>query len=227
MTPDEVPPGSPPGAAPDAPIDLPGWFTEFLVSVEDLSAADLVRLSPPAGARLRQGAVLILFGEGAEGPDILLTERAADMRSHAGQPAFPGGSIDPTDEGPVGAALREAMEETGLDPTGVHVARTLPEIYLPPSGFSVTPVLGYWVRPVPVRAGDPREVAKAERVPVRDLVDPAHRVTVVHPSGYRGPGFEVAGMLVWGFTALLLDRLLEISGWAVPWAPGREAEVPW
>lgn len=206
---------------------LPEWFTGLLSSLEDLSAADLVRLSPPPDAPLRQGAVLILFGDGPQGPDILLTQRAADMRSHPGQPAFPGGSIDPSDTGPIAAALREAQEETGLDPSGVRVAKTLPQLYLPPSGFSVTPVLGYWVRPVPVRAADPREVAKAERVPVRDLVDPAHRVTVAHPSGFRGPGFEVAGMLVWGFTALLLDRLLEISGWAVPWAPGREAEVPW
>jgi 8-oxo-dGTP pyrophosphatase MutT (NUDIX family) len=209
------------------PGALPRWFTELLASLEDLSAADLVRLSPPPDVQPRQGAVLILFGDGPDGPDILLTERAADMRSHPGQPAFPGGSIDPGDAGPIAAALREAHEETGLDPSGVHVVRTLPELYLPPSGFTVTPVLGYWVRPVPVRAADPREVAKAERVPVRDLVDPAHRVTVLHPSGFRGPGFEVAGMLVWGFTALLLDRLLELSGWAVPWAPGREAEVPW
>lgn len=222
-----------PGAPFAAPIGdgpgraLPDWFAELVRSLEDLSSADLVRLSPPPDVQLRQGAVLILFGDGPEGPDILLTQRAADMRSHPGQPAFPGGSIDPTDAGPVAAALREAQEETGLDPSGVQVVRTLPELYLPPSGFSVTPVLGYWVRPVPVRAADPREVAKAERVPVRDLVDPAHRVTVLHPSGFRGPGFEVAGMLVWGFTALLLDRLLEISGWAVPWVPGREAEVPW
>jgi 8-oxo-dGTP pyrophosphatase MutT (NUDIX family) len=215
----------PGGGAPDR--DLPAWFLELLGSLEGLSAVDLARLSPPPDAPLRQGAVLVLFAEGPAGPDILLTQRAADMRSHPGQPAFPGGSIDPADDGPIDAALREAQEETGLDPAGVHVVRTLPELYLPPSGFAVTPVLGYWVRPVPVWAADPREVAKAERVPVRDLVDPAHRVTVRHPSGFRGPGFEVAGMLVWGFTALLLDRLLEVAGWAVPWAPGREAEVPW
>lgn len=211
-----------PGAAP-----LPDWFNALLIPLERASVSDLSRLSPPPGARLRQGAVLMLFGDGMEGPDVLLTQRAADMRSHAGQPAFPGGSVDPTDDGPVAAALREAQEETGLDPTGVQVVGTFPQLYLPPSGFSVTPVLGYWQSPVPVAPGDPREVALAERVPVAHLIDPANRLTVVHPSGFRGPGFEVAGMLVWGFTAMLLDRLLEMSGWALPWQPEREAEVPW
>ena len=52
---------------------------------------------------------------------MLLIERAADMRSHAGQPAFPGGAVDATDAGPVATALREAQEETGLDPAGVEV----------------------------------------------------------------------------------------------------------
>ena len=81
------------------------------------------------------------------------------------------------------------------------VVRTLPDLWLPPSGFIVTPVIGYWERAVPVGSGDPREVARSERIPVADLVDPGNRVTVVHPSGYRGPGFQVADMLVWGFTA--------------------------
>ena len=75
----------------------------------------------------RPGAVLVLFGEDPDaGPDILLIERAHDMRSHAGQPAFPGGAVDDDDSGPVAAALREAVEETGLDPAGVDVLAELP-----------------------------------------------------------------------------------------------------
>ena len=205
---------------------LPDWMSGLADRVDAGHGDELGRFTPPQGTPTRAGAVLILFGEGAGGPDVLLIERAADMRSHAGQPAFPGGAIDPGDDGPVAAALREAEEETGLDPAGVQVVTALPDLWLPPSGFAVTPVLGYWRRPVPVRAVDPREVARAERVPVAELVDPANRVMVVHPSGYRGPGFQVADMLVWGFTAMLLDRLLELSGWARPWPREREVGVP-
>ena len=103
----------------------------------------------------RPGAVISLFGEGDDGPDILLLERAHTMRSHAGQPAFPGGAVDPGDDEPIGAALRESTEETLLDANGVRVFGTLPDLYLPPSGFVVTPVLGWWEYPSPVSAGDP------------------------------------------------------------------------
>ena len=207
--------------------ELPAWFQHLADRLDGVHGGELARFAPPEGAETRHSAVLMLFGEGPFGPDVLLIERAADMRSHAGQPAFPGGALDPDDDGAIAAALREAEEETGLDPDGVTVSRTLPDLWLPPSGFTVTPVLAYWSVPVPVRAMDPREVARAERIPVADLADPANRVTVVHPSGYRGPGFEVADMLVWGFTAMLLDRLLEIADWAVPWSREREVEVPW
>lgn len=205
---------------------VPEWLLPLVIALEGVTSADLSRLSAPDGATPRASAVLVLFGDGEAGPDVLLIERAPDMRSHAGQPAFPGGALDEGDDGPVAAALREAQEETGLDPAGVTVMRVLPDIWLPPSGFAVTPVLGYWASPVPVRAQDPREVARAERVPVAALVDPANRVTVVHPSGYRGPGFLVADMLVWGFTGMLLDRLLSFAGWARPWPTHREVGVP-
>lgn len=204
---------------------VPDWFADLVVRVRG-SAGSLAAFSAPAGVPTRAGAVLILFGEGAAGPDVLLIERAAEMRSHAGQPAFPGGAVDPEDDSVVAAALREAQEETGLDPAGVHVAESLPALWLSPSGFVVTPVLAYWHHPVPVHAVDPAEVARVARVPVADLVDPDNRVTVVHPSGYRGPGFVVADMLVWGFTAMLLDRLLEMTPWVRPWPPEREVGVP-
>lgn len=206
--------------------EVPGWMTPLVSALDGVRASDLSRLSAPSGGPSRAGAVLILLGDDRGEPDVLLIERSPDMRSHAGQPAFPGGAVDDVDDGPVATALREAQEETGLDPAGVRVVRVLPEIWLPPSGFAVTPVLGYWSHPVPVGAQDPREVARAERVRLSDLVDPANRVTVVHPSGYRGPGFQVADMLVWGFTGMLLDRLLSLGGWDQPWERRREVGVP-
>jgi 8-oxo-dGTP pyrophosphatase MutT (NUDIX family) len=186
----------------------------------------LSRFVPPDDGG-RESAVLVLLGEGPAGPDVLLIERAADMRSHAGQPAFPGGALDPGDDGAAAAALREAQEETGLDPAGVEVFATLPDLWLPPSGFVVTPVLAWWRSPSPVHAAEPAEVAAVHRVPVSELVDSANRLRVTHPSGYVGSAFRVRGMLVWGFTAGLLDRLLVLAGWEQPWDRSRlEPYVP-
>ncbi|MBC7373734.1 MAG: CoA pyrophosphatase, partial [Frankiales bacterium] len=114
-----------------------------------------------------------------------------------------------------------AREEVGLDPGSVDVLGTLPALFLPPSGFVVHPVVAHWRAPHPVRVVDPAEVAAVVRAPLAALVDPAHRLQVRHPSGWIGPAFEVQGadgeLLVWGFTAGLLDRLLELAGWARPW----------
>lgn len=210
----------------NAAAAVPDWLTELAERVTSASPATLSRLTPPPGLPLRESAVLVLFGPGDAGaPDVLLIERAAQMRAHAGQPAFPGGGLDPEDPGPVAAALREAQEETDLDPSGVRVLGTLPAMWVPPSGYSVTPVLAWWQRPSPVRVIDPGEVARVVRVPVANLVDPANRVTVAHPSGFVGPGFTVAGLLVWGFTAGLLDRLLALAGWELPWRPGRTVNL--
>jgi 8-oxo-dGTP pyrophosphatase MutT (NUDIX family) len=168
----------------------------------------------------RRSAVLILFGEGPAGPDVLLIEKSAHLRRHAGQPAFPGGGADPGEDYPVGTALREAEEEAGVDPAGVRVLATLPELFLGPSDNLVVPVLGWWDDPREVTTGDPREVARVARVPLAQLVDPANRFRVRHPSGYVGPAFGVADMVVWGFTAGLLDAVLEAAGLNRPWDSG-------
>jgi 8-oxo-dGTP pyrophosphatase MutT (NUDIX family) len=167
----------------------------------------------------------VLFGEGPEGPDLLFIERAATMRSHAGQPAFPGGAVDPGEDA-VTAALREASEEVGLDPAGVDVFGVLPKLWVPPSNFVVTPVLGWWRDPHDVTAVDPAEVAAVERVPLGELVDPGNRCEVKLRFGLKGPGFQVRGLLVWGFTAGLADRLLTLGGWAKSWGPGPVLERP-
>ncbi len=190
-----------------------------------MTPEQLSRFLPPADGG-RESAVLVLFGETAEGPDVLLLQRAADMRSHPGQPAFPGGAVDPGDESPPAAALREASEETGLDPDGVEVFATLPQLWLPPSGFVVTPVLAWWRSPSPVHAAIPAEVAAVHRVPLAELTDPGNRARVQHSSGFVGPAFLVRGMVVWGFTAGLLDRILTFGGWAGPWDQSRVLPLP-
>jgi 8-oxo-dGTP pyrophosphatase MutT (NUDIX family) len=206
--------------------DLPEWFRAFAALPAGVRVEQLSRFSPPEGARPRNSAVLILLGEGERGPDVLLTERAATLRAHAGQVSFPGGGLDPQDAGPEDAALREAAEETGLDPDGVRVCGRLPDLYLPVSDYLVTPVLAWWRVPSPTSAVDPAEVARAVRVPLAELVDPAHRFQVRHPSGFVGPAFRAGGLFIWGFTAGLLSRVLELAGWERPWDTSRMEPIP-
>ncbi len=193
---------------------LPAYLQRLLAASGDLPLRH--RLGAPSDTA-RRSAVLVLFGEGPHGPDVLLIEKAARLRTHAGQPAFPGGGADPGEDYPVGTALREAQEEAGVDPAGVRVLATLPELFLGPSDNLVVPVVAWWEDPADVTVGDPGEVARVARVPLADLTDPANRFRVRHPLGYIGPAFGVAGMVVWGFTAGLLDALLDAAGLTRPW----------
>lgn len=211
---------------------LPGWLAPVAGLLDTVQGRQLSSFLPPAGGHGRPAAVLVLFGDGAEGPELLLMERAGGLRSHAGQPSFPGGALDPEDgdpetTGPLRAALREAEEETGLEPAGVQVLGALPRLYIPVSGFVVTPVLGWWREPSPVGAVDLAETARVFTVPVADLTDPANRAIAVHPSGHQGPAFLVESALVWGFTAGVIDRILHFAGWERPWDRTRRVPLDW
>lgn len=195
---------------------LPDWLRPIADAIPSLASTELSLFAPPAEGG-RDSAILLLFGETNGEPDLLFIERASHMRSHAGQPAFPGGAVDDGDASIIDTALREASEETGLDASGVAVFGTLPDLWLSVSSFVVAPVLGWWKHPSPVHAAQPDEVAAVHRVTIAELLDPAHRVKVRHPSGYIGDGFTVRGMLIWGFTAGLFSRLMNTVGWTKPW----------
>ncbi|WP_028048559.1 CoA pyrophosphatase [Cellulomonas sp. URHD0024] len=187
-------------------------------------------LSDPADAR--PAAVLVLFGElEGTGPlatahdlDVLLQRRAAGLGSHAGQIAFPGGRLEPSDHGPQAAALREAVEETGLDPSGVDLLGTLPPLPVPVSNHLVTPVPAWWTRPSRVAAVDHAETVDVFRVSVTDLLEPKNRASVEHTRWgrtVRTPAFLVDGVLVWGFTGIVLARMFDALGWSVPYDENR------
>lgn len=206
--------------------ELPGWLVPLARRVEQVGGADLSRFLPPEDGSGRLSAVLIALAQTPAGPAVLLCERAADLRTHASQVAFPGGSLDPGDASLRAAALREAHEEVGLDPQSVQIVADLPAVYIPVSGFVVTPVLAWWQQPHPVQPVDAGETARVALVPLRELTDPANRFRVTHPSGFTGPGFSVRGLFVWGFTAGLLDRVLDFGGWTRPWDTSLTRPLP-
>lgn len=192
----------------------------------------------------RSAAVLMLFGvldhidaaaaadTGKRVPadlDVLLMKRAAGLTNHPSQVSFPGGGVEPQDASPQAAALREAVEETGLDPTGVEILGSLPQVGLPVSNFLVTPVLAWWASPSPVDVVDYAESAQVFRVPVRDLLDPANRYTAVvnRPERvFHSPSFSVNNVLVWGFTGMVLNQLFDQLGWTLPWDESRHIKPP-
>ena len=211
---------SPPArAATEAP-----FVAALRAALPGAAATDLGLPPPPTGvAGLRRAAVLVLLGPGADGGgDVVLLERAADMRSHPGQVAFPGGRLDAVDGGdPVRAALREAAEEVQLDAAGVQVLGTGPDLFLPPSQHLVTPVVAWEAVPGALGAGDPAEVARVLRVPLPRLAEPATRASVRAAGGWVGPAFLLDDLLVWGFTAVLLSGVLRLAGLERPWDAGR------
>lgn len=192
----------------------------------------------------RDSSVLILFGSldnihakyqdtpVPEDLDVLFTQRALTLRKHPGQISFPGGGQDPEDSSATACALREAQEETALDPQDVQVIGSLPPVPLTVSDFMVTPVLAWWKHPSDVAVVDHAEATRVFRVPVADLIDPARRVSAQRRFGegsdaytFTSPAFMVGGTLVWGFTAIVLDRLLDLLGWSEPWSRHRVIDV--
>ncbi len=200
---------------------------------------------PPRDAKVRDASVLMLFARGQQprtaagaaevdrlaemgvgDVDVVLLQRAADLRSHPGQVAFPGGAQDPEDADAIAAALREAQEETGVRPEAVEVIGDLQPLYVPASGFSVTPVIGYSPQPEPVRVVDVAESASVYRVAVADLVAPENRGTFAVPgTSYVSPVFDVDVLRAWGFTAGLLEGALEAMGWAREWDRSRHFDI--
>lgn len=236
-------------AFPLTPEAGPDWLRPLVDNVDDVRGAyrrrvpaevlaSITAANAAAGAlgSRRDAAVLVLFSGAPDAPagalpadaDLLVTVRAASLRHHAGQAAFPGGASDPGDDGPVGTALREACEETGIDVTRLRALATLERMFIPPSGFHVVPVLAYSHDPGPVSVVDEAETAVVARVPVRAFVNPENRLMVYRSANtrrYAGPAFLLNQMLVWGFTGQIVSAMLDVAGWAQPWDDRKVLEL--
>ena len=239
--------GQPAALTPEA---APEWLKPLVDNVGHVPAAfrrrvpaDVLAMVAAANAKAaltrsgRDAAVLVLFsgplsarpgGGLPEDADLLLTVRAATLRHHAGQAAFPGGAADPEDIGPVETALREAREETGVDAARLRPLATLDKTFIPPSGFHVIPVLAYSADPGPLSVMDESETSTVTRVPLRAFVNPENRL-MVYRGDYRrrfaGPAFLLNEMLVWGFTGQVISAMLDVAGWAEPWDPSNVREL--
>lgn len=162
-------------------------------------------------AALRPAAVLVPLVDRPDGLTILLTQRTAHLNAHAGQIAFPGGSIDPDDADAVAAALRETEEEVGLQREHVTVIGQL-DNYVTGTGFEVTPIVGLVTPPFSIVI-DPFEVAEAFEVPLSYVLDRANHHQVERESAGRRRVFYVLpyqGRNIWGATAGMLVNLAEV-----------------
>ena len=159
-------------------------------------------------ARRRAAAVLVPLIDHADGLTVLLTQRSNDLPHHPGQVSFPGGRIDPDDESPEHAALREAEEEVGLDRNQVRLIGRLGP-YLTGTGFHITPVVGIVAAPIDLTL-EPREVADAFEVPLSVVVDPRNHGQ--HPTTVGTRSFQTylipwQDRFIWGATAGMLVNL--------------------
>lgn len=188
-----------------------------LIAGDDVTADDLAGPRDPHEpsdvASPREAAVLVAVTDRLE-PGVLLTVRHADLRSHGGQIAFPGGKVDPDDRDPAHTALREAWEEIGLDP-GLATVCGLGDRYRTVSNFVITPVVAVVPPDCPLRA-DPREVEEWFEAPLAFVLDPANQQR--KSLDFRGRTrtyFEIVwdGRRIWGATAAMLVNLSRRLRW--------------
>ena len=188
----------------------PHWQPEITDENRHVIASDIIAKRQAAG-KVTKAAVLIPLVLKENGLSVLLTQRTNHLRDHAGQISFPGGRMDPEDQGPNDTALRESQEEIGLDPERVEIIGHLPQ-YLTVSGYSVTPVVGL-VQAQTEYVLDEFEVSDVFEVPLSFLLDPANhqvRLWQSEQGGRRFYSMPYENRFIWGATAGMLRNLYHL-----------------
>lgn len=183
---------------------------EELLLVRDLEGRAFRPSGPPDGVAARPGAVLILLYPDGADLRLPLTVRSDALPTHRGEVSLPGGATDPGDATPADTALRECAEELGVAPATVAIWGALTPIYITPSNFRITPIVGFSATP-PRLTVNAAEVSAVITTTLAALLDP--QTLVVEQWMLRGravqvPFFAIAGHKVWGATALILSELV-------------------
>lgn len=168
--------------------------------------------------RAHRAAVLVPIVEDGGPERLILTRRSPDLATHQGQVAFPGGHIEPGDDGPAAAALREAQEEIGLPPSAVDILGLLDDFTTWDDRVAVTSVAARLTR-VPPLAPRASEVDRIFEIPVAELARPGRwtsRLTTERQPPRRLYYFEHDGEILWGLSARIVIHLLELAGLPTP-----------
>jgi 8-oxo-dGTP pyrophosphatase MutT (NUDIX family) len=173
---------------------------------------ELLKFSSPENAK--QSSVLILLYPYAGTIGLVLMLRPVYKGVHSGQISLPGGKQEESDENLVSTALRESQEEIGIDPGAIRIIGKLTEMYIPPSNYMVTPVVGYQQNR-PSFTADPKEVAHIIEIRLDDLLDQGNKkmkkMKLSLGITLRVPSYCVNGHIIWGATAMILSEFSDIS----------------
>ena len=162
---------------------------------------------------VRKGAVLTLFYPHNSKLYMVFIKRTEYPGVHSGQISFPGGGLEQVDKDIVDTALREAEEEIGVNRNSVMVLGKLTDLFIPPSNFLVTPVVGYTTERPDFRP-DPDEVDRILEYPMDELLNELNimekEIAIFPEVTLKVPCFYIDGNVIWGATAMILSELLDV-----------------